>query len=164
MALGLGLGLGLGLAGNSSGGSVPLVTIFSDDFSTYADSTALTAGSPGAWTAGGSTPVVTLQTAPSRIRVANGDAVGSAWASRGFTTVNGRTYYVSGTVYNINTGFLRITFGASLGGSGNSFSVNSNGVFSYSVVATATTSFISINTNSTTLGASGDVDDLVVKT
>jgi hypothetical protein len=143
--------------------AVPGTAVFSDDFSTYANTAALTAGSPGAWTAGGSTPVVTLGSSPARIHVENGDAVGSAWASRAFTTVVGQTYYVSGNVTAINTPFLRIVAGASLGGSGNAFSVSATGIFQYSFIATATTSYITINTNSTTLAASGDVTSLVVK-
>lgn len=139
------------------------VAIFADDFSTYANTAAMLVN----WSTGGDNPVVTLGAGPTRIHVENGatTTTGPAWSGRGFTTVIGRTYFVSGNCFAINTGFLRIQAGSTLNNNDlAAFSVNSTGNFSYSFVATTTTSYITINVNNNTVGFYGEVTNLVVQT
>lgn len=136
----------------------PLHGLIFDDYFNYADTTALLA----AWTPGATTPLVTLQSAPSRMRVENG-AASSAYAARSFTTVAGRSYRLTGNVIAKGANQPRVYLGTSA--NSNSIaqvSITATGTFTKDFTATGATTFITVNTTSVTIGHFVEIDDLLV--
>lgn len=132
--------------------------IFADDFSSYADSTALQA----AWTGGGTTPLVTLAAAPSRMRVENG-AAATCYAYRIVTTVPGKTYRLTGNVIAKGANVPRVFVGTAPNGATlGTYIATVVGTFTLVFAATTTTTYLHAATLSSTIGHFIEVDDLLI--
>lgn len=132
--------------------------IFADDFSSYADSTALQA----AWTGAGGTPLVTLAASPSRMRVENG-AAATSYAYRIIATVPGKTYRLSGNVIAKGANVPRVFVGISANGATlGTYVATAVGLFTLVFTATTATTFLHASTLSVTTGHFVEVDDLLI--
>lgn len=132
--------------------------VFFDDFSTYADTAALRA----AWATRDAGDDVTLQAAPSRMKLVNGATFTNVFASRdfGMPLVQLR---VTGTTVASNSLTPRLAVGA--GGNGSQyglFDISAAGNWSFTFTPTQTASSISVRVGSTVTGSLVEVDNLQV--
>ncbi len=134
-------------------------TLFSDDFSSYADTAAMTAAG---WTAAAST---TQALSSAAILITNaGAAYGSS--SKALTTEVGKTYLTTfaftKTTANV-TAYVANTAVAASAERLNTVSGTVTGGYSFIFTATATTTYLVFGLNSSTVGHEIKIDDVLVK-